>query len=169
MSDRREVGLVEEAANLILAAAGLSEKPMQVVTSFSVRNCENQRGPRLVRLDLLWCAMGWASRRPQQLFPIPRDARTWIHSDVDRAFEGPFGTTIAHGPLTLSLIVPFMAEIYEVSNRTMGVNYGFNKVRFPAPVLVGSRVRGRRVLASVSEADGGVQAVHGVTVETRGP
>ncbi|WP_305088389.1 MaoC/PaaZ C-terminal domain-containing protein [Rhodococcus erythropolis] len=100
--------------------------------------------------------MGWASRRPQQLFPIPRDARTWIHSDVDRAFEGPFGTTIARGLLTLSLIVPFMAEIYEVSIRTVGVNYGFNKVRFPAPVPVGSRVRGRPVLASVSDADGGV-------------
>ena len=68
----------------------------------------------------------------------------WIHVDTERAKEGPFGTTIAHGFLTLSLIVPMVFGVYRIEGVKMGVNYGLNKVRFTGPVPAGSRVRGCR-------------------------
>ena len=90
----------------------------------------------------------------------------WIHVDPARAASGPFGATIAHGYLTLSLISWFMPQIVDLSAMKMGVNYGCDKVRFPAPVKVGSRVRGRAVLVSADATkDGGVQAVIRVSVE----
>lgn len=90
----------------------------------------------------------------------------WIHVDPKRAATGPFGTTIAHGYLTLSLISWFMPQIVDLSAMKMGVNYGCDKVRFPAPVRVGSRVRGRATLVSAEPTkDGGVQAVIRVSVE----
>lgn len=92
----------------------------------------------------------------------------WIHVDPVRAASGPFGTTIAHGYLTLALINLFLPQIVRVEGVTMGVNYGVNKVRFPSPVPVGSRVRGRAVLETVQEVPGGVQAVIVVTVEIEG-
>lgn len=92
----------------------------------------------------------------------------WIHIDPERAAEGPFGGTIAHGYLTLSLMVPFMLEIYRVENRKHAINYGVNKVRFPAPVPVGSRLRGRLTLAAAEEIQGGLQLVWGVTIEREG-
>lgn len=92
----------------------------------------------------------------------------WIHIDPERAADGPFGATIAHGYLTLSLMVPFMLEIYRVENRKHAVNYGVNKVRFPAPVPVGSRLRGRLTLAAAEEIQGGVQLVWSVVIERDG-
>lgn len=92
----------------------------------------------------------------------------WIHIDPERAADGPFGATIAHGYLTLSLMVPFMLEIYRVENRKHAVNYGVNKVRFPAPVPVGSRLRGRLTLAAAEEIHGGVQLVWSVVIERDG-
>lgn len=92
----------------------------------------------------------------------------WIHVDPERAAGGPFGTTIAHGYLTLSLVVPFMLEIYRVENRTHAVNYGLNKVRFVAPVPVGSRLRGRLVLADAAPIDRGMQLTWAVTIECEG-
>lgn len=92
----------------------------------------------------------------------------WIHVDPERAADGPFGSTIAHGFLTLSLMVPFMQEIYRVDNRKHAVNYGLDKVRFPAPVPVGSRVRGRLVLAKADRVEGGVQLHWTVTIEREG-
>jgi acyl dehydratase len=90
----------------------------------------------------------------------------WIHVDPMRAATGPFGATIAHGYLTLSLISWFMPQIVDLSAMRMGVNYGCEKVRFPAPVKVGSRVRGRATLVSAEPtSDGGVQAVIRVSVE----
>ncbi|MCC2657619.1 MAG: MaoC family dehydratase [Panacagrimonas sp.] len=90
----------------------------------------------------------------------------WIHIDPKRAATGPFGATIAHGYLTLSLISWFMPQIVDLSAMKMGVNYGCDKVRFPAPVKVGSRVRGRALLVSAEPTkDGGVQAVIRVSVE----
>lgn len=90
----------------------------------------------------------------------------WIHIDPARAVSGPFGATIAHGYLTLSLISWFMPQIVDLSAMKMGVNYGCDKVRFPAPVKVGSRVRGRALLVSAEATkDGGVQAVIRVSVE----
>lgn len=92
----------------------------------------------------------------------------WIHVDPQRAAAGPFGTTIAHGYLTLSLIPMLVWQIYEVAGTKMGVNYGCNKVRFPAPVPVGSRLRAGVELVSVTEGGAGLQVVARVTVERDG-
>lgn len=92
----------------------------------------------------------------------------WIHVDPERAADGPFGGTIAHGYLTLSLMVPFMLEVYRVENRKHAVNYGLNKVRFTSPVPVGSRLRGRLTLAEASEVAGGLQILWTVTIEREG-
>lgn len=94
----------------------------------------------------------------------------WIHTDVERArTESPFGTTIAHGNLTLSLIDGMRKALSETSGFVMGVNYGWNKVRFPAPVPVGSRIRCYSQIVEVSEVGGGWhQAVTRFTVEIEG-
>ncbi|MFJ2651403.1 MaoC family dehydratase [Streptomyces sp. NPDC087420] len=102
------------------------------------------------------------------LFADATGDHQWIHVDPERAAAGPFGTTIAHGYLTLSLLPVFVPQIIAVENVTMGVNYGTNKVRFPAPVPVGSRLRASAVLQSVEEAGGGVQLTALVTVEREG-
>jgi acyl dehydratase len=77
----------------------------------------------------------------------------WIHTDPERAATGPFGGTIAHGYLTLSLIIPLWTGLLEIADITMGVNYGLNKVRFPAPVPVGGKVRLTAHLAAVDTLD----------------
>ncbi|MEM8594326.1 MAG: MaoC family dehydratase [Pseudomonadota bacterium] len=89
----------------------------------------------------------------------------WIHVDPEKAKDGPFGGTIAHGYLTMSLVSAFMWEIYEVKKISMGVNYGTDKVRFPAPVPVNSRVRGSAQIISAEEVKGGIQVVSRLTVE----
>jgi acyl dehydratase len=89
----------------------------------------------------------------------------WIHVDLDRAKAGPFGGTIAHGYLTLSLIPTLGHSIYRVDGLKMGINYGSNKVRFPNPVRVGSRVRATAELVEVTEVAQGTQAVVKYTVE----
>jgi acyl dehydratase len=102
------------------------------------------------------------------LFADATGDHQWIHVDPERAAQGPFGKTIAHGYLTLSLANLFLPEILEVQNVSMGVNYGCEKVRFPAPVPVGSRVRGGGELISAEEVKGGVQAVVRMTIEIEG-
>jgi len=98
-------------------------------------------------------------------FADATDDHQWIHVDAARAQEGPFGACIAHGYLTLSLASRFLPEIVDVKMK-MGVNYGCDKVRFPAPVKVGSRIRGRgELIAAEKTKDGAVQAVIRVTVE----
>lgn len=92
----------------------------------------------------------------------------WIHVDPVRAAEGPFGTTIAHGYLTLSLCAPLAGEALGLTGYRMGVNYGLNRVRFPAPVPSGSRVRARCVVTSVDDVPGGEQGVVELTVEREG-
>lgn len=93
----------------------------------------------------------------------------WIHVDPERAKSGPFGGTIAHGYLTMSLVNLFLPQIMEVRGISMGVNYGADKLRFPAPVKVGARVRGGGELLMVQEVKGGaVQATVRVTVEVEG-
>lgn len=92
----------------------------------------------------------------------------WIHVDVERAKAGPFGAPIAHGYLTLSLASLFLSQLVEVRGASMGINYGVDRARFPAPVPVGSRVRGRGMVLSAMEVPGGVQAVVRVTVELEG-
>ncbi|MBW0102837.1 MaoC family dehydratase [Pseudonocardia sp. KRD291] len=101
-------------------------------------------------------------------FADATDDHQWIHVDADRAKDGPFGTTIAHGFLTLSLLPKLISEIYRVDGVRMGVNYGLNKVRFTSPLPVGSRVRGRVELVDVADIDGGVQITTKVTVEVEG-
>lgn len=91
----------------------------------------------------------------------------WIHVDPERAKAGPFGTTIAHGYLTLSLVPMLLSEVVRVSGVAFGVNYGCNRVRFPAPVPAGSAVRLAATLASVEDVPGGVQVAMDVTVEVR--
>jgi len=92
----------------------------------------------------------------------------WIHVDPVRAAAGPFGGTIAHGYLTLSLVNHFLPELLRVDNVSMGVNYGTDKVRFPAAVPTGSRIRATGVVSATAEAGGGVQATVTVTVEIEG-
>ena len=93
----------------------------------------------------------------------------WIHVDPVRAKDGPFGATIAHGYLTLSLVNLFMPQIVEVQRFSAGVNVGMDKTRFLSPVIVGSRIRGTGEIVSVEEVKGGaIQAVIRVTVEIEG-
>ena len=93
----------------------------------------------------------------------------WIHVDVEKAKAGPFGGPIAHGYLTLSLLPQFFISSLKIEETRMGVNYGLNKVRFPAPVPVGSRVRARIQLVACDPLEGdGVQIAWGVTVEREG-
>jgi acyl dehydratase len=92
----------------------------------------------------------------------------WIHVDAQRAKSGPFGATIAHGYLTLSLVSFFIPQVFEVRGFEFAVNYGTNKVRFPAPVKVGSRIRGGAEVVSVEESKGGILSVVRVTVEIEG-
>ncbi len=94
--------------------------------------------------------------------------RQWIHVDPERAKEGPFGACIAHGYLTLSLVNMFLPQIIEVQGISMGVNYGADRLRFPAPVPVGSRIRGGGELTKVEAVKDGVQATIRVTIEVEG-
>ena len=107
-----------------------------------------------------------------QRFADATDDQQWIHTDPVRAAAGPFGATIAHGFLTLSLLPKFFAQSYTVAETRMALNYGLGKVRFPAPVPVGSRLRGRfKLLAFEPFADnaaGGAQLCVEVTVEREG-
>ena len=92
----------------------------------------------------------------------------WIHVDPERAKDGPFGTTIAHGYLTLSITNLFLPQLLVVPTASAGVNYGANKVRFPAPVPVGSRIRMGCEILDVTDVAGGVQVVTRNTVEIEG-
>lgn len=92
----------------------------------------------------------------------------WIHVDPERAAAGPFGAPIAHGYLTLSLFIPLFTELLDVQGVTTKVNYGLNKVRFPAPVKVGSRIRLAARLAEVEDVPGGVQIAVDGTIEIEG-
>jgi acyl dehydratase len=92
----------------------------------------------------------------------------WIHLDPERAKAGPFGTTIAHGFLTLSLLPEMSAKAFSVGDTRMGVNYGLNRVRFPAPVPSGSRVRGHFRLLKFEPLEGGAQLTVQVTMEREG-
>ena len=102
------------------------------------------------------------------LFADATGDHQWIHVDVERAKSGPFGAPIAHGYLTLSLAPMLLSEILVVSGVTMGVNYGLNKLRFPSPVPVGSKLRAGATLAGVEQVSGGVQVTLSVTFEIEG-
>jgi acyl dehydratase len=104
-----------------------------------------------------------------QQFAEATGDRQWIHTDSERARrESPYGTTIAHGFLTLSLISLMIEQAVRVQGVRLAVNYGLNRVRFPAPVRVDSKIRARFNLLSLKDIGGGVEAVYGVTVEVEG-
>ncbi len=92
----------------------------------------------------------------------------WIHVDTERAKNSPFGGTIAHGFLTVSLVANFFPQLLSVEKTSMGINYGCNKVRFPAPVPSGSRVRAKGEIVSAEEVKGGVQVAVKVAIEVEG-
>jgi acyl dehydratase len=92
----------------------------------------------------------------------------WIHVDAEQAKAGPYGTTIAHGYLTLSLLAPLMKSVYQIEGARIGVNYGLNKVRFAAPVPVDSRLRVRVRLVSAEDVANGVQLVWSAVMELEG-
>ena len=112
-----------------------------------------------------WLAM---TQERIDLFADATGDHQWIHVDPERAKAGPFGACIAHGYLTLSLVSMFLPQIVEVRGIRMGVNYGCDRVRFPAPVRVGARVRGSGELVKVEDVKDGVQATIRVTVEIDG-
>jgi len=102
-------------------------------------------------------------------FADATDDHQWIHVDRDRAAASPFGGTIAHGFLTLSLTVALSEQVpLEVGSPLMGINYGLEKVRFPAPIPVGTRIRARVGLVSVTDVEGGIQINRQITIEVEG-
>jgi acyl dehydratase len=102
------------------------------------------------------------------LFADATDDHQWIHVDLERAARGPFGGTIAHGYMTLSLIPAFSHSIFSIETDGPRLNYGLNKVRFPSPVKVGSRVRGHATLVEITDVAAGKQLVVRYTVEIEG-
>jgi acyl dehydratase len=112
-----------------------------------------------------WIAID--QQRIQQFADATGDQQ-WIHVDVERAGSGPFGATIAHGFLTLSLLPMFTHSAYRVVKSSSGVNYGLDKVRFPAPVPVGSRLRASFRLMAYAAIEGGAQVKVEMTVEREG-
>ncbi len=101
-------------------------------------------------------------------FADATDDHQWIHVDPLKAAAGPFGATIAHGYLTLALVNKFLPQLMTVTETSMGVNYGCGQVRFPAPVTVGSRIRGAGEVVSVEAVKGGLQVTVRVSVEIEG-
>jgi acyl dehydratase len=114
---------------------------------------------------------GWyeVSQEHVNLFADATGDHQWIHVDVERAkAESPFGGPIAHGYLTLSLLVPLFGPVLTVTDATMGVNYGLNKVRFPSPVPVGAKVRLTATLTAVEDIAGGKQLTFSCVIEREG-
>jgi acyl dehydratase len=117
--------------------------------------------------------LGWSSwheidQQRVNLFADATGDHQWIHVDPERAASGPFGGAIAHGYLTLSLAPVLLGEVLKVEGMAYGVNYGCNKVRFPAPVKVGARLHLGVQVASVEDVPGGVQVALDLTFETEG-
>jgi acyl dehydratase len=102
------------------------------------------------------------------LFADATDDHQFIHVDPERAKQTPFGGTVAHGFLTLSLVAPIMGELMHVSDAKMGINYGLDKVRFPAPLPVGAQFRGGGEIIEVTDVPGALQVKSKVTVEVQG-
>ena len=115
---------------------------------------------------------GWTEVTQERvnMFADATGDHQWIHVDTARAAAGPFGATIAHGYLTLSMVIPLLAELLEVTGISMGINYGLNRVRFPAPVPVGAKIRLAAVVAAAEPVGDGqaVQLTADLTVEVDG-
>ena len=129
-------------------------------SSLKIRDLEGRVGEEIAVSP--WVDM------PQEridLFAKATEDFQWIHVDRERAKQSSFGTTIAHGFLTLSMLPKLTESTFEFSDRKMGVNYGLNKVRFTAPVPAGAKIRGRFTLAKYEALEGGVQTTWSVIVE----
>lgn len=124
--------------------------------------------PGLVGRDLGFTEYREITQERIDRFAQAADDDQWIHTDLERAKDGPFGTTIAHGFLTLSLVIPFWGELFDVEGVSSKVNYGLDRVRFTAPVPVGSRIRMGSVIDKVEEVKGGYQITTTNTVEIEG-
>lgn len=132
-------------------------------SSLKIRDLERRVGEEIAVSP--WVDM------PQEridLFAKATEDFQWIHVDRERAKQSEFGTTIAHGYLTLSMLPKLIESTFEFSDRKMGVNYGLNKVRFTSPVPSGAKIRGRFTLAKYEKLEGGVQTTWSVTVEREG-
>jgi acyl dehydratase len=132
-------------------------------TALRIRDLESRVGEEIAVSP--WVEM------PQEridLFAKATEDFQWIHVDREKAKASPFGSTIAHGFLTLSMLPKLTESTFEFSDRKMGVNYGLNRVRFTAPVPAGARIRGRFTLAKYEPLEGGVQTTWQVTVEREG-
>ena len=132
---------------------------------------------RLTGVDGVMAAVGqhlgsseWVTITQERVntFADATDDHQWIHVDPERAAAGPFGGPIAHGYLTLSLVTPLVGQIIDAEGFRMGVNYGAEKIRFPAPVPVGGRVRASATLDAATPFEGGVQMNLKVTIEVEG-
>lgn len=135
-----------------------------MAAALSMRDLESRIGQEVGVSP--WCEV---TQERIDLFAKAIDDPQWIHVDVERAKQSPFGTTIAHGFLTLSLLTKFIESTFSFADRRMGVNYGLNRVRFTAPLPSNSRVRGRFKLAKYEKIEGnGVQVTWDVTVEREG-
>jgi len=131
--------------------------------SMKIRDLESRVGQEIAVSP--WVEM------PQEridLFAKATEDFQWIHVDPVKARQSPFGSTIAHGFLTLSMLPKLTESTFEFSDRKMGVNYGLNKVRFTAPVPAGAKIRGRFTLAKYEKLEGGVQTTWSVVVEREG-
>ena len=126
------------------------------------------RLPDLTGADLGHSAYRTVTQEQVNLFADATDDHQWIHTDPRRAAAGPYRSTVAHGFLTLSLLPALARGLYRVEGVRMGVNYGLNRVRFPAPLPTGSAVRATAEIAQVDPVPGGVQLVARVTVRTDG-
>jgi acyl dehydratase len=125
--------------------------------------------PTLTGTELGRSAWVEVTQEQVDLFAEATGDHQWIHVDVERANrESPFGGPIAHGYLTLSLLIPMWSEVLVVSDATMGVNYGLNKVRFPSPVPVGSKLRLTATLEDVEQVAGGLQLTVAGVIEAEG-
>jgi acyl dehydratase len=122
----------------------------------------------LVGKDLGHSAWLEISQERVNLFADATEDHQWIHVDPGRAAAGSFGTTIAHGYLTLSLVIPLFNDLLQVEGISMGINYGLDKLRFPAPVKVGSKIRLGAAVAQVGDVPGGLQALIDMTIEIEG-
>jgi acyl dehydratase len=139
------------------------EQGLMMPTTLTMKELQQRAGTHLG-------TSGWYTITQERVnqFAEATDDRQWIHVDPARAAHGPFGTTIAHGYLTLSLAPMLMSEVFEITDAALILNYGLNKVRFPAPLPVNSKVRMRAKLAELEDIPGGAQMVMELTFEREG-
>jgi acyl dehydratase len=139
----------------------------ETITPRTVVNFEEAKG--LVGQDLGVTEWREVTQQMVNTFADATDDQQWIHVDPERAKDGPFGAPIAHGFLTLSMIIPFWSELFDVSDVKTKVNYGLDKVRFTSPVKVGSRIRMKGSIADVQEVKGnGLHIVVDTVIEIEG-